>query len=465
MSCVHVFVGQCGNQLGASLLQRIASEAENSASDEFQQDVSSAFFRQAPSLTNDRIESRPCARAILVDMEPKVIEQVVAACEVSGKYTVHPNQCVSRGEGSANNWAFGYLQQGPSRAEAIAESLRRESEISGTVSTFHVVHSAAGGTGSGVGCLVSDLIRDEYPRALLLHSVVWPFAHGEVTTQWYNCTLALSCLVDNADGILILPNDDAVAQLSARAGGGHGASPLAADSEALHRVGSLAVSYERLNAVFGESLASMVLPQSVCTIPQARRVEKRSRLLTRDHATGPEAATVLQPASLFNLAEAITDPCRKLFHAQSCPSRGEGSLSQALKHVSWAQSTRETLRVIERTAAYRCAVVARGSAVLAEGAAELSSALAESSPSLDLQGRLAAFHSSMAPFGSFSSHMTAFYTTPRTGTLLSGALAHVEAMLDVRAFTHHFTRYGVSVDDIKDATVRAWSVVADYDEQ
>ena len=469
MSCVNVFVGQCGNQLGASLLQRLASEAEQSGSDEYQQQVSSSYFRQPQAQAMMAHPSRPFARVVMVDMEPKVIESVVAKCEASGKYTVNPHQCVSRGEGSANNWAFGYLQQGPSRAEEISESLRRESEIAGTVSSYHVVHGAAGGTGSGVGCLVSDIVREEYPRSVLLHSVVWPFAHGEVITQWYNCTLALSCLVDNADGILLLPNDDAAAQVLSRS---KTSSPQKAEvgtadtSNPHQRTGaasSSAVSYDSINALFGESLASMLLPQSVCTIPQPFKVEKRSKLLVKgggDDDQRQAQVHVLHPStSLFNLVESMTDPCRKIFHVQSCPTSGEGSLSQALRHVSWANTCRESLRVAERMGAYRFAIVARGPDVMTDGVGEFCASLAATP---QLAGNLDAWHASTVPFGSFSSHVSTFYTSSRTGELLAHALRQVESMLAVQAFTHHFTRFGVSTDDIKDAVIRGWSTVSEF---
>lgn len=88
---------------------------------------------------------------------------------------------------------------------------------------FHVIHSIAGGTGSGVGCLVSELIAELYPTCRI-HHIVWPFRHGEVVTQWYNTVLSISALRDTADSVHLMSNDAFVKQLSMHVQGGDAAS-------------------------------------------------------------------------------------------------------------------------------------------------------------------------------------------------------------------------------------------------
>lgn len=128
-----------------------------------------------------------------------------------------PQQCATRCEGSGNNWAYGYLNQGESRREAIEDCLAREMEATDAViHTYHVVHSLAGGTGSGVGSLVGEVVKDMQPHCCsLLHSVVWPFSNGEVVTQWYNLCCTVQSLKENADGIQVMFNDFMLDRLTA----------------------------------------------------------------------------------------------------------------------------------------------------------------------------------------------------------------------------------------------------------
>lgn len=71
MSVVGVQVGQCGNQVGAALYAALVQEATSKhASNAFRQRVLETFFREPNKKKSS--EDVPIARAILVDMEPKV---------------------------------------------------------------------------------------------------------------------------------------------------------------------------------------------------------------------------------------------------------------------------------------------------------------------------------------------------------------------------------------------------------
>lgn len=54
------------------------------------------------------------------------------------------------------------------------------------------MHSLAGGTGSGLGAWVTEQIRRDYPHALMMNVVVWPYSKGEVSVQHFNSLLTLS---------------------------------------------------------------------------------------------------------------------------------------------------------------------------------------------------------------------------------------------------------------------------------
>lgn len=54
--------------------------------------------------------------------------------------------------------------------------------------------SLAGGTGSGVGTYVTEMLRDLYPKTFIMNEVIAPYQSGEVIVQSYNALLTLAHL-------------------------------------------------------------------------------------------------------------------------------------------------------------------------------------------------------------------------------------------------------------------------------
>ena len=59
--------------------------------------------------------------------------------------------------------------------------------------------SVGGGTGSGLGSLLLEEVRDAYPNHYLTVAALCPFAAGELPLGHYNATLALSYMQEHAD--------------------------------------------------------------------------------------------------------------------------------------------------------------------------------------------------------------------------------------------------------------------------
>ncbi|RNE99466.1 putative delta tubulin [Trypanosoma conorhini] len=483
MACVHVLVGQCGNQLGTQFLDSLVAEAY--ASDEedgFAAQVSSLHFRPSPAPRggglHDAASAPPLPRCVMIDMEPKVIEGILRSTAAGGAYRPHVRQCITRDEGSANNWACGYFQQGSSRKEEIVDALRREGESSGTVGTFHVVHSIAGGTGSGVGCLAADAVREEFPRALLLHSVVWPFTAGEVVTQWYNCVMAMSALRDTADAVFMAHNDDFGDAASTSKQGARGA-----------RRGE--VSFASINDGISRLLVDMHLPQSICRVtrnPSAapaaatpwhtHPLRSRTPLGAERVRSRSPPARPLRHGSVADLVESVAlDPALKFFSGASVPDDAavppSGGRSGEVEDNSlpWQRVVRQAARKsAELFPPFAGACVGgavsqrpvlwslRGPAARREGLSALHEVAASPTPSCSA-GQLLLHEKS---YRGHAAHVSLFGPTRDIGVRLSTALERTEQLLSVGAFTHHFSRYGVGVEDVRDAVVRLWDTAAVY---
>ncbi|RLM96791.1 hypothetical protein BBO99_00000121 [Phytophthora kernoviae] len=235
-------VGQCGNQLGRALFEKLAAEEDPTTPD-------SAFFRLSHDLYNDHSVVRGSnirrARAVLVDMEPKVIQQCYRASKsnrnAATSWEYEPTNSFTRQSGSGNNWANGYKMQAESE---LLDLLQTEAERCDLLKGFLTLQSAAGGTGSGLGSYLTERLADFYPAASLYNAVVWPYQSGEVIVQNYNAMLTMASLSNVAHGIFMLQND-------------------AASLICQRLLGITHPSFDEMNEVLATHLASSFLPVDV----------------------------------------------------------------------------------------------------------------------------------------------------------------------------------------------------------
>merc|ERR1719460_3377270 len=112
------------------------------------------------------------------------------------------------GGGAGNNWAKGY-SSAEKVQEEIFEMIDREADGSDSLEGFVLIHSIAGGTGSGMGSYLLEHISDRYPKKLIQTYSVFPLLSTEtsdVVVQPYNSVLTLKRLTLNADCVVVLDN-------------------------------------------------------------------------------------------------------------------------------------------------------------------------------------------------------------------------------------------------------------------
>ncbi|CAG6005639.1 unnamed protein product [Menidia menidia] len=200
MSVVTVQLGQCGNQVGQELFDVLCSDAQEGQRKSYRAASCERFFHQT---AHGELE----ARAVLVDMEPKVINHSLAKAARSGRWRYGETSHFSQKQGAGNNWANGYCVLGPRHREAVEELVRREVERCDRLAGLMPIMSVAGGTGSGVGTYTTQCLRDIYPTSFILNHLTWPYGTGEVIVQNYNSVLTLAHLYQLSDSILVHEND------------------------------------------------------------------------------------------------------------------------------------------------------------------------------------------------------------------------------------------------------------------
>lgn len=225
-SIVTVQLGQCGNQVGCELFRTLARECFSGDRGDAAHSAASVFFRELrgskkkKNMHSDGVARDRVARSVLVDMEPKAIQQAAVrslerrspqsarGLDDGDWFQYSRGRAFHRQSGSGNNWAFGYRVHGPqSFDESVGDLVRRELECCDRFGGFLLLQSLAGGTGSGVGAYLTERLRDDYPDALMVNQVVWPYEDGEVIVQNYNALMSLSTLQHCSDAVVYFEND------------------------------------------------------------------------------------------------------------------------------------------------------------------------------------------------------------------------------------------------------------------
>lgn len=111
------------------------------------------------------------------------------------------------GQGAGNNWGSGY-QQGEKLADEFLDMIDREADGSDSLEGFQLLHSIAGGTGSGLGSFLLERLNDRYPKKLIQTYSVYPNHQqiSDVVVQPYNMVLTMRRLILNADCVTVLDN-------------------------------------------------------------------------------------------------------------------------------------------------------------------------------------------------------------------------------------------------------------------
>lgn len=144
----HVFVatGQCGNQLGYELLDRLYSHS-----------ISQPHSTEDVSLDAEVLKSslfrgnKNTGRIVCLDTEPKVIQDCINKTKRKDRWIYDPKSIAYLHGGAGNNWALGYSMASGEFLDISMNCIRREVELCDSAPVITFIHSLAGGTGSGLG--------------------------------------------------------------------------------------------------------------------------------------------------------------------------------------------------------------------------------------------------------------------------------------------------------------------------
>jgi tubulin beta len=111
-------------------------------------------------------------------------------------------------DGAGSNYAKGYYTVGSDMVDSILDATRHEAEACDNLQGFQLMHSLGGGTGSGMGSLLINKMKEEYPdRILTTYSVVPSPKVSDTVVEPYNAALSLNHLINETDQCFVLDNE------------------------------------------------------------------------------------------------------------------------------------------------------------------------------------------------------------------------------------------------------------------
>uniref|UniRef100_A0A3B0MSF0 Tubulin gamma chain n=1 Tax=Theileria annulata TaxID=5874 RepID=A0A3B0MSF0_THEAN len=197
---VTLHVGQCGNNIGNEFWNQICLE-HGINKDGFLLDKTpigddkDVFFFQTGT-------NRYYPRALLIDLEPRVISSILNLFNPENVFLSKDSM------GAGNNWGVGYTY-GNQFNDELSEIVDREVDNADNLEGFVLSHSIGGGTGSGLGSYLLEMINENYPKKLIKTFSVFPQLKksSDVVVQPYNTILSLKRLILNADLVNVIDNN------------------------------------------------------------------------------------------------------------------------------------------------------------------------------------------------------------------------------------------------------------------
>ncbi|XP_035518277.1 tubulin beta-6 chain isoform X1 [Morone saxatilis] len=201
---VHLQIGQCGNQIGSKFWEVISEEHGLNATGLYEGD-SNLQLERVNVYFNEAQGGKYVPRALLVDLEPGTMDSVRGS-RIGALF--RPDNFIHGNSGAGNNWAKGHYTEGAELVEQVIDRVRNECESCDCLQGFQLVHSLGGGTGSGMGTLIINKIREDYPDRIMNSFSIMPSPKvSDTVVEPYNATLSIHQLLENTDETFCIDNE------------------------------------------------------------------------------------------------------------------------------------------------------------------------------------------------------------------------------------------------------------------
>jgi tubulin beta len=202
---LSIHVGQCGNQIADRFWRLVLREHGLTESGTPKAGANMAANANMEVFFHKVRDGKYIPRAVLVDLEPGVIARIEGGDMAQ---LFDEGSIVRKIPGAANNWARGYNVEGERIIDQIMNVIDAAVEKTKSLQGFLLTHSIGGGSGSGLGSLILERLRQAYPKKKIFTFSVAPSPLiSDSAVEPYNAILTLQRILANADAAVLLDNE------------------------------------------------------------------------------------------------------------------------------------------------------------------------------------------------------------------------------------------------------------------
>ncbi|KAK2525956.1 hypothetical protein Q9233_008589 [Columba guinea] len=204
--CISVHVGQAGVQMGNTCWELYC--LEHGIQPDGQMPSDKTIGGGDDSFTTFFCETgagKHVPRAIFVDLEPTVIDEVRAGIY---RQLFHPEQLITGKEDAANNYARGHYTIGKEIIDQVLDRIRKLADQCTGLQGFLVFHSFGGGTGSGFTSLLMERLSVDYGKKSKLEFSIYPAPQvSTAVVEPYNSILTTHTTLEHSDCAFMVDNE------------------------------------------------------------------------------------------------------------------------------------------------------------------------------------------------------------------------------------------------------------------
>ena len=151
-------------------------------------------------------------KSFLIDSESKVITNILNKKKQISNYFSKYTNIITNSSGRGNNWALGHslkykeFKTEKNINEISYDYLRKFLEKCDFIDKIILIHSLNGGTGSGVGSRMIEMIKDDYNKMKIISCPIFGFDIENTCLSQFNTFFTLGTIYDKVDNIIKLNN-------------------------------------------------------------------------------------------------------------------------------------------------------------------------------------------------------------------------------------------------------------------
>ena len=157
------------------------------------------------TLFSESKEGKHVPRAILLDLEPAIINEIKAG---TYRKLFNTEQLINGKEDAGSNYARGHYTIGKEIIYLCLDRIRKLAEECSDLQGFLIFNSVGGGTGSGLGSLLLERLSADYSKKSKIGFAIYPSPQiSPIIIEAYNSVLSTHSMIEHTDVAFILDNE------------------------------------------------------------------------------------------------------------------------------------------------------------------------------------------------------------------------------------------------------------------